>query len=86
MLYCSCESVNDKGWPRISMLVGDAKRKYEVHLNGRDYLMKYKKGRSYQCGLLINGYPNDNNPNHKNWLLGDVFLRAYYSIYDMELN
>jgi hypothetical protein len=47
MLYCSCESVNDKGWPRISMLVGDAKRKYELHLNGRDYLMKYKKGRSY---------------------------------------
>jgi len=84
MLYCKCESVEDKGWPTISMVMGDEKVKHTFFLQGRDYLMKHAKSRfkGFDCSILVREEMGDSK--RVNWLLGDPFLRAYYSIYDMD--
>jgi hypothetical protein len=38
----------------------------------------------YKCSILVREEAGLNN--RVNWLMGDPFLRAYYSIYDMDNN
>ena len=61
------------------MLMGSSKSQHWFYLSGRDYLA-YRPQRG-DCTLLIKQEPNANT---KHWLMGDPFLRAYYSIYDLE--
>lgn len=51
-------------------------------MHGRDYLMKHHITSAYKCSILVK--EEWGQVTHSNWLLGDPFLRAYYSIYDME--
>ena len=47
------------------MLIGDDNLKHEVHLNGRDYLMKHRVPGLYRCGIHINGYPEGTSANNR---------------------
>jgi len=84
MVYCECESENDLGWPTIAMYVGDEQSRFWLYLHGRDYLIKHEHRVDYKCSIMIiedAGYFRRLNPN---WLMGDPFLRAYYTVYDLE--
>ena len=48
-------------------------------MEGRDYLLYNKFHRA--CAVLLK---EELGATENMWLLGDPFLRAYYSIYDME--
>jgi len=50
---------------------------YSFYLHGYDYLL-YE---SYYNKCMLTFYPDDSGADY--WLLGDPFLRAYYSIYNM---
>ena len=59
--------------------MGSPKSQHWFYLKGRDYLSFSRSKR--KCAVLI-------KPELKGtgaiWIMGDPFLRAYYSIYDME--
>ena len=47
--------------------------------------MEHERQRDgYKCSILVREEAGLNN--RVNWLMGDPFLRAYYSIYDMDNN
>ena len=81
MLYCICEESTDEGWPTISMLMGSEKSQHWFYLQGRDYLMKHTRAGEYKCSILVK---EEAGESRLSWLMGDPFLRAYYSIYDMD--
>lgn len=54
------------------------------YINSRDYLMEHQREGDYKCSILVREESGLNT--RVNWLLGDPFLRAYYSIYDMDNN
>mmetsp|Transcript_14305 Transcript_14305/g.24342 ORF Transcript_14305/g.24342 Transcript_14305/m.24342 type:complete len:302 (+) Transcript_14305:1070-1975(+) len=79
MVYCNCESVQDESFPALSMLMGSSSNQHRFYLEGKDYLLfdnYYQK-----CAVLIK---EELGATSNMWLLGDPFLRAYYSIYDMD--
>ena len=59
--------------------MGSKRLKHWFFLVPRDYLVYHHQKR--KCGLLIKQEPKGND---ELWLMGDPFLRAYYSIYDLE--
>lgn len=78
-LYCDCE--NSK-YPTLSFMVGSHEegQRHWVKLEPSDYLMYY----GYDlCYVLVQ--PELEGISDM-WLLGDNFLRKYYSIYDMDNN
>ena len=83
MLYCKCKETTDEGWPTLSMHMGSEKSQHWFHLRGRDYLMKHRRSGDYKCSVLVR---EEAGQRRSSWLMGDPFLRAYYSIYDMENN
>ena len=81
MMYCQCSSVYDADFPILAMLVGGSTGdSHWFYLSGRDYL-SYYRNRRYNCAILIK---KEDQISSNMWLLGDPFLRAYYSIYDLE--
>lgn len=44
--------------------------------------MKHVRPGDYKCSILV----KEEAGKRRSWLMGDPFLRAYYSIYDMENN
>ena len=81
MLYCKCEDSFDEGWPTVAMLMGSENSQHWFYLRGRDYLMKHRRAGEYKCSILVK---EEAGQRRLSWLMGDPFLRAYYSIYDME--
>ena len=84
MRYCRCETEKDQGWPTVSVYVGDDTSKFWLYLHGKDYLIKHDHRPDYKCSIMIiedSGYFNNLNPYI---LMGDPFLRAYYTVYDIE--
>jgi len=43
--------------------------------------MKHRRAGEYKCSILVK---EEAGQRRLSWLMGDPFLRAYYSIYDME--
>lgn len=78
MVYCDCDSEDDEKFPALSFLVGNELRHWFL-LSGRDYLMFSQQHQ--RCALLVR---DELSSTSQLWLMGDPFLRAYYSIYDME--
>jgi hypothetical protein len=64
--------------PRIDFLIGRQMEKYWVQLDPKDYLIPMREN-SESCFICV--YPE---PGDTRWLLGDAFLRGYYSVYDYE--
>ena len=61
------------------MYLGSRRLKHWFFLVPRDYLVYHYNKR--KCGLLVKQEPKGND---ELWLMGDPFLRAYYSIYDLD--
>ena len=78
LIYCDCDSEEDPKFPMLTFKVGDRDRQHWFFLRGRDYLMFSQ--RKQKCALLVKA----ESSNARMWLMGDPFLRAYYSIYDMD--
>ena len=68
-------------YPTLSMHVGQSSLQHWFYLDARDYFIydRYYKA----CLLTILEEPNGSAFSDM-WLMGDPFLRKYYSIYDME--
>ncbi|TGZ54799.1 Uncharacterized protein DBV15_11657 [Temnothorax longispinosus] len=61
--------------PRINFVIGG--KKFE--LSGKDYIVKVREG------ICIIGFQdNPININTMEWILGDVFIRRYYTVFDMK--
>ena len=83
ILYCDCDpnGADYDNFPTIGMNVGNSTVQHWFYLRGKDYLFYQPRNRS--CALLIAA---EKTQRSNMWLMGDPFLRAYYSIYDMETN
>ena len=60
----------------MSFQIGSTDKQYLVYMRPKDYLMNFGTN---NCAVLVN-----EETDSKAYILGDSFLRAYYSIYDME--
>lgn len=69
-VICECSSHSLSSYPDITFTLGG----HGFVLGPEDYF--YENGGS--CELLMDGSSEDE------WILGDSFLRRYYSVYDME--
>ena len=83
MIYCVCSSRSDTDWPTISMLIGDNVSKFWVYLDGQDYVLYHSHRYSYRCSIMIMD-DTTSTKDKANWRMGAPFLRAYYSVYDLE--
>jgi len=79
LLLCDCTDINDPDFPTIALLLGSSKSQHWFYLKNRDYL-SYSTTKQ-KCGIL---FKEELSSTGAIWILGDPFLRAYYSIYDME--
>lgn len=77
-MYCKCDHEDlNTGWPTFKLQVeGDI----WIFMMGQDYL---KTMRRNECLLMINEEIGMIESEHY-MLLGDNFLRGYYSIFDIE--
>ena len=82
LYYCRCSSRGDNDhFPTLSINIGTSTKQHWFYLRGKDYLFyQYSKRR---CAVLVD---QEMDSDVDFWLMGDPFLRAYYSIYDMEKN
>ena len=78
MLKCECSSVEDNDFPVLSMQMGSSKSKRWFQYHPKYYLQKDKD----KCRLLLK--PEVNPYFAGIWLMGNAFLREYYSIHDYE--
>ena len=76
---CVCSSVTDRRYPPIQIVLGDPSNQSWFYLKGRDYL-EIDPQDSKRCVVKV----KENSEVEKGWILGDPFLRAYYSIYDID--
>lgn len=82
-IYCPCDNRDNKieMYPTLSVHVGQNNLQHWFYMEARDYFIYdryYKK-----CLLTLLEEPNGSSF-AKIWLMGDPFLRKYYSIYDMD--
>lgn len=78
MIYCDCDSQEDPRFPLLAFQVGKNVQHW-FFMKGRDYLLFSQS--MQKCALLIKA---ESSSIERMWLMGDPFLRAYYSIHDME--
>lgn len=78
-MLCNCNGLNDPDYPSLALLLGSSKSQHWFYLRNRDYL-SYSNTKN-KCAILIK---EELASTGAIWILGDPFLRAYYSIYDMD--
>lgn len=79
LYICSCTGVEDSSYPPLKILVGSRDQQHWFFLKNRDYLT-YSQNKKV-CAILIKP---ENIKSVNMWIMGDPFLRAYYSIYDLD--
>ena len=80
--YCQCRGVDDPSFPSIHIYTNTV----EFRLHSKYYLLEEEvqdpvTKEPYQCMLTMQ---EDETEGLYFWLMGDSFLRAFYSIYDVE--
>lgn len=77
--YCECTGVDDPTFPVLTLTSGN------VALNFKpiDYLV-YEKIDMNDTHMCMISFQEETRPDTTFWLLGDSFLRAFYTIYDFE--
>jgi hypothetical protein len=83
LYYCPCDKLDNRLelYPKLSIHIGEASLQHWFYLEARDYFIYDRYYR--KCLLTIMEEPNGSSFNDM-WLMGDPFLRKYYSIYDMD--
>ncbi|XP_029170190.1 uncharacterized protein LOC114939916 [Nylanderia fulva] len=76
--YTSCNRKNHVYMPEISFSIGDA----VFPLNSQDYIQQVSPLNTILCSTSFEWYQT-NDVNDNTWILGDVFLGRYYSVYDL---
>lgn len=76
LTYCSCISITDSRFFNISVKLAS---RYIVYFNSTDYL-RYNTARA-KCVLT---FIEDTDTAAKFWLMGDSFLRSYYTIHNLQ--
>ena len=80
LIFCDCNKDGDHSeFPELRFEVGGLGSQHWFKLRGRDYMFYDPTQR--KCAVLVKP---ELNGNMRMWLMGDPFLRAYYSIYDMD--
>ena len=77
MLACSCSGDGDSSFPDLQILIGSYFNKHWFTLKGTDYI--YYSEQTDHCWVEL--MPEQDSDY---WILGDPFLRAYYSVYDLD--
>ena len=79
--YCQCADTSFKDWPTIKIKIGDTKGNvFWLFIRPEDYMMYNSNS---ECLLtVVEELPTLEG--EYTILLGDPFLRAYYTIYDMD--
>lgn len=79
LLLCQCLGINDNNFPTLGLQMGSEKSQHWFYLKNRDYISFSRS--KMECAILIKP---ELKATGSMWIMGDPFLRAYYSIYDME--
>ena len=77
--YCECSGPADATFPTLKFTSNDA----EFVLEPQAYLL-YEHLEPNEPALCMVGFQEEKSTEYAYWLLGDVTLRAFYSIYDAE--
>jgi len=73
IMICPCSGTSDIRYPDVNLILGGQ----EYSIPPSQYLIPVGKG---MCELGIMGIPDKMNL----WILGDVFLKTYYTIFDVD--
>ena len=76
---CACDGEDDESFPTITFNIGSATVQHWFQMESMDYIQYQKYSKT--CAILIKA---EESSEQKTWLMGDPFLRTYYSIYDLE--
>ena len=78
-IHCKCSSVEDSGFPDISILIGDKDNEAELLYESKHYLIYHEA--EEMCRLMI---APDYGYYSNVWIMGEPFLKAYYTGYNYE--
>lgn len=77
--WCECVGADDPTYPTLSIHSGDT----TFNFKPRDYLV-FESIDAISDPLCMITFQKETKSNYNFWLLGDSFLRAFYTIYDGE--
>ena len=81
-IYCECTSVEDSAYPDITMKIGDESKEVSLVYESKYYLRLHKPG---ECRVMLRSEYIDSSLDYTNvWIMGEPFLKAYYSFYSLE--
>ena len=77
--YCECESADDESYPMLKLTSGDV----TFNFGPKDYLVYERIDVNEPPSCMIS-FQEERRESTSFWLLGDSFVRAFYTIYDGE--
>ena len=76
--YCDCSGASDPTYPTLKLKT----RGVTLNFKPNDYLVYERVGQAeYSCMI---SFQKETRVNTSYWVLGDSFMRAFYTIYDGE--